>query len=80
MNNTVNNVTNATVRFLLLVKSGLLNFVSILCLFYKLFFLLKEININSNINTYKHIDVYTMVCVANITRARRNKKKQTKTA
>lgn len=31
---------------------------------------------NNNINIYKHIDVYTMDCVANITHARKNKAKQ----
>lgn len=74
--NTVDNVTNVIGRFLLLVKSGLPNFVSFPFVFYKLFLLQKEINSNSNINIYKHRNVDTMVCVANITHARNNKRKQ----
>lgn len=61
----------------LLVKPGLPNFVSIafFCFIKYCFFLKKEISY-SNINIYKHMDLYTIVCVANITHARKNKRKQ----
>lgn len=63
----------------LLVKPGLPNFVSIafFCFINYCFFKKKKKEISySIINIYKHMDLYTIVCVANITHARKNKRKQ----